>query len=243
MIKNTASLILMLCLLNACKKDPVTKPVNFTTTSYQSLNTFDDVGKPSNLLKDTIPAGMINFIDSILPNGQNLTISHPEFFSGKLIADVAVTQTSDVYITFVTEDGGSKNSIAFYTYPTNQPPLSAKDIQLITYVFPNAGNLTPLNPGDKAKLGTFNAGTSIGFVLMQNAWDPIKKTMNNDAVHFASNDVLNPEVDPKLKKHAVLINYAPENKILVGFEDYDRTQAGCDNDFNDVVIYATIVKK
>ncbi len=67
--------------------------------------------------------------------------------------------------------------------------------------------------------------------------------MNNDAVHFASNDVLNPEVDPKLKKHAVLINYTPENKILVGFEDYDRTQAGCDNDFNDVVIYATIVKK
>jgi len=47
-------------------------------------------------------------------------------------------------------------------------------------------------------------------------------------------------VDFKLKKHAVLISYAPENKILIGFEDTDRTNSQCDNDFNDVVVYATV---
>ena len=83
-------------------------------------------------------------------------------------------------------------------------------------------------------------GTSIGFVLMQSAWSITTGTLDNNVVHFCSNDVLNPEVDPNLKKHAVLINYAPENKVLIGFEDIDRTEPKCDNDFNDVVVYATV---
>jgi hypothetical protein len=60
-------------------------------------------------------------------------------------------------------------------------------------------------------------------------------------VHFCSNDILNPEVDPKLKKHAVLIN-APDNRVLIGFEDLNRTLPQCDHDFNDVVVYSTVVK-
>lgn len=238
--KNYVLLFITLLTFGACKKALVTKPVKFTSTSYQTLNNFDNTGKPANLLKDTISPSMLLFIDTTLPDGVNLTKRHPELFSSSAIADIAITQTSNVYITFVTEDGGQKNSIAFYTYPTNKPPLSAKDIQLITYVFPNAGSATPLQPGDKVNLGSFNAGTSLGFVLMQNAWNSSTQTMNNDAVHFCSNDALNPEVDPNLKKHAVLINYTPENKILVGFEDLDRTNSGCDNDFNDVVFYCTV---
>jgi len=38
----------------------------------------------------------------------------------------------------------------------------------------------------------------------------------------------------------VLLNYAPENKVLISFEDTDRTKPECDNDFNDVVIYCTV---
>jgi len=90
------------------------------------------------------------------------------------------------------------------------------------------------------KLGNFEPGISIGFVLMQDAWSPKKHDLNNDAVHFCTNDALNPEVDPKLKKHGVLISYPPTKKVLIGFEDYDRTSSGCDNDFNDVVVYATV---
>jgi hypothetical protein len=43
-----------------------------------------------------------------------------------------------------------------------------------------------------------------------------------------------------LKKHAVLINYASESKVIIGFEDLDRTKADCDHDFNDAVLYATL---
>lgn len=223
----------------SCKKDPVTKPVKFPDTTYKTVG-YDFTGKPNYLLKDTIPPSLLTFINSTLIDQHDLTVSHPELFSTSAIADIAITQTSDVYITFVTENGANKNSIAFYTYPTNQPPATAKDIQVITYVFPSAGYLTPLAPGDKVKLGKFEPGTSIGFVLMQNAWNSTTQELNNKAVHFCSNDVLNPEVDPKLKKHAVLIKYAPENKILIGFEDTDRTKPECDNDFNDVVVYGTV---
>jgi hypothetical protein len=238
--RNYLSLIAILLVFNACKKDPVTKPVHFSQTSYDVLGQYNSQGTPSNLLKDTISPDLLNFIDTLLPNNQNLPSRHPELFSSSAIGDVSITQPSDVYITYVKEDGGFSNSIAFYTYPTGKSPTTPNDIKSITYVFPNAGHLTGLQTGDKIKIGSFTSGTSIGFVLMQNAWDTTQHDLNNDAVHFCTNDALNPEVDTKLKKHAVLVNYVPENKILIGFEDTDRTKSDCDNDFNDVLFYVTV---
>ncbi len=238
-LKNLIPIFISVLLLNACKKDPVTDPLNFTSTKYQTLG-YDASGKPNFLLKDTISPNLLSFINTMLPDGLNLTISHSELFSTSAIADIKITHKSDIYITFVTETAANTNSIAYYFYPSNEPPASAKDIKLITYIFPSAGFNTPLIPGDKIKLGTFEPGNSLGFVLMQNAWDSSKEMPDNDAVHFCSTDALNPEVDPKLKKHAVLIDYVPENKIIVGFEDTNRTSPYCDNDFNDVTFYVTV---
>lgn len=238
--KNYLLLFITVVAFSACKKDPVTKPVKFTTTKYDNLGTFDPYGTPQNMMKDTIPPAMLSFIQTTLPDGKNLTLSHPELFNNPAIGDITIAKPSNVYITFVSGVSANSNSIAFYTYPTSQPPTSAKDISLITYIFPNAGRLSELVPGDKVLLGKFDVGTSIGFVLMENAWDTTKRTLDNNAVHFCSNDALNPEVDPKLKKHAVLINYPADNKVLIGFEDRDRTRADCDNDFNDVVVYCTV---
>ncbi len=239
--KNYLYLVITLLVFSACRKDPATKPVKFTSTKYENLGSFNSLGTPLNMQQDVISPAMLDFINTTLPDGKNLTLSHPELFNNPAIGDITIAKTSDVYITFVSGVSAYSNSIAFYTYPTDQPPTSSKDIQLITYIFPNAGRLSGLVPGDKVNLGTFDVGTSIGFVLMQNAWDTTKRKLDNNAVHFCSNDALNPEVDPKLKKHAVLINYPAENKILVGFEDRDRTSPECDNDFNDVVIYCTVV--
>ncbi len=218
----------------------MTRPVQFNSTSYKNLTSYDSVGKPNNLLKDAISPSMLAFIDDFLPDGKNLAAAHPELFTSNVTPDIAPDRRSDVYLTFVSGNAGNSNSIAFYTFPTNQPPANADAIKLITYVFPNAGKHTPLTPGDKMKIGTFDPGTSIGLVLMQNAWDTTTRTLNNNAVHFCSTDALNPEVAPKLKRHAVLINYAPENRFIIGFEDRDRTSPDCDNDFNDVVLYFTV---
>lgn len=225
---------------SACQKEPVTKPVEFTTTEYQTLSPFTATGKPGNTESESVSQGLISFSSDNLPERQDLRTTNPSLLSGNTTTDMAITKKSDVYLTFVSQGTGYKDAIAYYTYPTTQPPASPKDIKTIYYVFPNAGYNTPLKAGDKVKLGTFEAGTSIGLVLMKDAWDPTSNKLNNGAVHFCYNDVLNPEIDPQLKKHVVLINYAAENKILIGFEDIDRTSKECDHDFNDVVLYATI---
>ncbi|HEY8658052.1 MAG TPA: DUF4114 domain-containing protein [Hanamia sp.] len=231
--KNYLLLFIILLLVNACQK-----PHN--GTSYQTLGTFNSSGLPNNLLKDTISPTFLSFVDSILPNGQDLRISHPEFFNNVAIGDIVITQPSDVYITFVHGVSGFTNAIAYYTYTTYQPPTSAADLKLITYAFPNAGLYTSLLPGDKVNIGKFSAGTSVGIVLMQNSWDLSTHALNNNVARFFTTDALNPETDPNLKKHAILINYAPENKLLIGFEDTDRSSTLCDNDFNDVVLYCTV---
>jgi hypothetical protein len=239
--KNCLALFIILFTLNSCKKAVVTREVEFTSTQYQLLGTYDSTGKPDYLTSsDTISPSLLSFIDSTLPDGKNLPIRHPELFTSTAIADIIVTHQSDVYVTFVSEGAGLTNSIAFYTYPTNQPPASANDIKIITYVFPNAGHLTSLQPGDKVNIGRFNVGTTIGFLIMENGWNLTTKALDNNVVHFCTDDILNPEVDPNLKRHAVLLNYTPENKELIGFEDTNRTESQCDNDFNDVVIYCTV---
>ncbi|HXS56950.1 MAG TPA: DUF4114 domain-containing protein [Hanamia sp.] len=225
------------------KKEPVTKEVKFSSTHYESLGSFSSDGKPDYLFTpDPYSATLMTFIDSTLPQGKDLRVSHPELFTTNAIADIQITQTSNVFITFALQGAGWRNAFAYYKYPTGKSPQSAKDIDVITYIFPSCGNGTPLKAGDKVDLGKFEAGTSIGFVLMQNAWDTTSRKDNNDAVHFCSNDILNPEVDPNLKKHAVMIN-APDDRVLIGFEDLNRTLPQCDHDFNDLVVYCTVVKQ
>jgi hypothetical protein len=243
-MKKLSLLLLLLAVLYSCKKEkpaPTSVPVKFTGTAYQTLGAFDNSGKPLTMdTPDVVSYTMLNYIHTTLPEHINLATSRPDLLSSTAIGDIAVTQKSEIDITFVSQGTGYTDAIAFYTYPTNAPPASAADIKSITYIFPNAGSNTTLNAGDKVNIGTFDVGTSVGFVLLQNAWNPTTKTLDNSVVHFCSNDVLNPEVAPNLKKHAVLLNYAPENKTLIGFEDIDRTLSLCDNDFNDVVIYATL---
>jgi hypothetical protein len=243
-MKTYTILSIALFTLLACTKDatPVTVPVKFTSTTYETLGTWDTSGKPNYLLTmDTISAGVQATIKNTLAEQSDLRTTHPELLNNPAIADITITQPSDVFITFVSQGATFANTFAFYTYSTDNPPASEKDIKTITYIFPNVGRGTKLKAGDKVKLGRFDVGTSIGFVLMQDAWDRTLHTLDTDVVHFCSNDVLNPEVDPNLKKHAVLISYSPESKVLIGFEDTDRTTSRCDNDFNDIVTYATIV--
>ena len=236
-MKFFSPLIIILLISNSCQK----QVEGFSATNHQTLTGYDSTGKPNNLeARDVISSDLISFIKKTLPEDLNLTKTNPDLFSSKAIADINVQQASDVFVTFVSTGAGNSATIGFYTYPTGQSPTSAKDIKTISYIFPNAGGGTTLQAGDKVKIGRFNAGTSIGFVLLPFGWNSQTKTINNSAVHLCTNDALNPAEDPNLKKHAVLINYAPENKVLIGFEDIDRRATACDNDFNDVVMYATV---
>jgi hypothetical protein len=248
-MKTQLSAILLILVISSCTKGiapvaPSPAPVGFTATVNQTLGTFDDTGRPTNLeTPDVISSSLLTFLHTTLPEGVDLNTTHPELLSSTAIPDISLTQKTELHMTFVSSGSGNSNTIGFYTYPTNNPPTKASDVKNITVVFPNAGSNTPLKPGDKMNMGTFDAGTSVGFVLMSFAWNATSKTLNYNVVHYCSNDILNTETNPAIRKHAVLLNYAPESKILIGFEDMDRSLPYCDNDFNDVVFYISMVAK
>jgi LruC domain-containing protein len=223
----------------------ITYPSPYTSSANAILNTSTypfKLGRPVYLesTRDVIDASLLSYINASLPEGNALSKSHPEYLSSSAMPDLNITATSDVWITFVSEGAGLLNSLGYYTYPTNNPPTLASDISKITVIFPNSsavGSAGGLNSGDKVNLGRFNAGTSIGFVLLQNAWSSTSGVITN-TVKFYSNPRFNPETTSATKKHTVTLYDDVHKLFVLGFEDLNRDTES-DNDFNDLVVYAT----
>ena len=220
-------------------------PSPYTSSTEAIMNTTTypfKLGRPKYLEsnRDVIDASLLSYINASLPEGSALTRTHPEYLSSTTIPDLNIKETSDVWITFVSEGAGLLNSLGYYTYPTNRPPTSASAIDKITLIFPNSsavGSAGGLNSGDKVKLGRFAAGTSIGFVLLQNAWSSTSGVLTN-TVKFYSNPNFNPETTSATRKHTVTLYDDVHDLFVIGFEDLNR-QTESDNDFNDLVVYAS----
>ncbi|GAA4334539.1 hypothetical protein GCM10023149_41960 [Mucilaginibacter gynuensis] len=199
------------------------------------------VGRPKYLeaTGDVIDASLLKFVNASLPESNPVPKSHPEYLSSKNTTTLNITAQSDVWITYVSEGAGFLNTLAYYTYKTGTPPTSASDITNATIILPNAsntGSAGALNAGDKVKLGRFEAGTSIGFILLQNAWTG--SGIKTDGTKYFSQDNLNPESSASLKKHSIALYDDVHKLFLIGFEDLPR-DVDSDNDFNDLVFYAT----
>jgi hypothetical protein len=151
-LKQLTFLVIAVTLLS-CKKEPatpVTRTVEFNSTNYVTLGTYDTLGKPDYLLtREVISPTLLTYIHNTLTDRVDLRTTNPALLTTNAIADVAIEQPSDVVITFVSQGAGSTSSFAFYTYPTNKAPASTTDIKSITYVFPNSGRNTPLKAGDR----------------------------------------------------------------------------------------------
>ncbi|MDN3582060.1 hypothetical protein [Mucilaginibacter flavus] len=87
---------------------------------------------------DVITANLLSFINTSLPETIDVRKLHPQHLQSSATADLNITQTADVWITFVSEGAGYLNSLGYYTYPTGTPPQTATDIKNVTYIFPNA---------------------------------------------------------------------------------------------------------
>jgi len=188
---------------------------------------------------DEIDPSLITYVNNSLPDYQSIVKTHPQFLDNATNV-VNVVNKSDVWITFVSAYAANHNTLAYYTYPTNNPPGSVSDISKFTYIFPNASFLGwggNLSSGDRVKLGTFDAGTTVAFVLIQNAWNGTEPITSNEK--FFSQNQLNPETDPTLKQHSIIL-YDDQHKLyLTSFEDKNRQTEYSDNDFNDLVFYTT----
>ena len=215
---------------------------NSTNANYKFLGNYNNQGVPDYLepTDDPIDQQFLNDVNNTLPERVWLTQSHPQYFSLDYDHNLHLSDACDVWVTFVSEGAGYKNVLGFYTYTTGNAPQSPSDIDSITIIYPNVsfqGSGGGLHAGNKVHIGQFPANTTISFALMANGWQHGTVTDGKWIVY--SQRELNPEADPNLQQHSVLLSDNGRDLMLLGFEDIRRDRNYCDHDFNDAVFYVT----
>ncbi|TPN86888.1 DUF4114 domain-containing protein [Aquimarina algicola] len=209
--------------------------------NYQYLGDFDSNGVPLYLDEsDIVSQETLDMIAGALPESYPVPEYNPHYISSGYDTDIVLTETADIWVTFVGEGAGYKNVLGFYTYDVDNPSASAPTAEDITIIFPNVsakGSGGGLEVGNKVKIGTFSPGTGIGWVLLANAWS--NGSVGSGLWQLHSNPDYNPESDPELRYHNVLLSDPENERIILGFEDIRRDYASCDQDFNDALFYIT----
>lgn len=218
--------------------------IAISAQNYQFLGEYTSDGTPLYLENpgDIVSGETLQMIDNSLPESYPVPDYNPHYISSGYDTDVQLDSMADVWVTFVSEGAGYKNVLGFYTYDINNPPATAPQPEDITIIFPNASALYSgggLQVGDKVKLGTFPAGTGIGWVLLANAWNSTTSTVGYGHWQLYSNPDYNPESEETLRYHNVLLNDPTNERVILGFEDIRRDYGSCDNDFNDAIFYIT----
>lgn len=185
-------------------------------------------GKPESLIyaRDSYPREFFNRISNALPEAR----VNEAFLTDDSGSNITLTEEAEVFVTFIHEGAGYKNSFGFFTYDKNNPPTSREEVTE-TIVFPNL-SYPHLTNGHRLSLGTFPAGTSIGFFIAANGFWYYSGVKNFAVPYYYSLKDLNPDPDG-LKQHNVLLFDDEVDEVIIGFEDLPRTWG--DNDFNDAV--------
>lgn len=207
------------------------EPITSERTSLNYILPYNLDGVPLGMDFEAIPAGFLSKINTTLPEKSSVPVNKPHYlYVANEFNAVIINQEADVWITFVHEGAGNKNSFGFYTFDVNNPPVIATDIDEITFVFPNVsmvGSGGGLVPGDKVFIGEFQPGTAIGWVLVSNGW-------KNGAAHLGNDTWYSDRTLNRTGFQQSVLFYDDEyEKLVVGFEDLVLGQG--DDDFNDAL--------
>jgi hypothetical protein len=110
---------------------------------YNYLGTYTSNGTPNHLegVIDFISVETQERISNALPESFPVPNYNPHYISSGYDTDLALSETVDVLVTFVSEGVGYRNVLEFYTYDLNYPPTRTLATSDITIVFPNASAL------------------------------------------------------------------------------------------------------
>ncbi|KUJ59443.1 hypothetical protein AR687_23170 [Flavobacteriaceae bacterium CRH] len=209
--------------------------------NYKFLGDYTSDGTPKYFVNsDNITSETLTLIKNSLPESYPVPQYNPQYISSGYDTDLVIEKDAEVWVTFVEEGAGYKNVLGFYTYDINNPKTTKPTAEEITIVFPNVsalGSGGSLVAGNKVKIGTFKAGTGIGWVLLANGWNGTKVTAG--LWQLFSNSSFNPEAIVTLRSHNVLLSDPQNERIILGFEDIRRDYSNCDNDFNDAIFFVT----
>jgi len=209
--------------------------------TYNYIGKYTSDGRPLYLIipNDIIPQSLLDDVNASLPERVRLTVSHPTYLKDTNEGDVVLKEQADVWITFVSEGAGYRNSIGYYTYNAVTPPTSASQIKAYNIIYPNAslpGSGGSLQSGSKVLLGRFPAGTGIGWFIVADGWTGSYVT--GQTIYY-SEPAFNSETDATKRQHTVLLHDNSRSQFLLGFEDLNRVTGGSDDDFNDAIFYVT----
>ncbi len=165
--------------------------------------------------------------------GNSIPKNRPGLVS--LIRDREITIINDctLDITFLHKVASYNNSLAYYTYDISNPPKTKSDITNLKIVFPNVTTSSKnkydyLVTGDKVSLGSFKAGTVVGFALVSNGWNQSKRIVDSGKPIIYSNQALNNGAIS-----SVMLYDNITKSVVFGFEDTVTNSS--DNDMNDVI--------
>lgn len=225
------------------------------------IGKWDMNGEPKALMTpDIIPARLLTDVRNTLPEGFSVSATKPYLLTDN--ASIKVTKEAKVFVTFMHEGAGNKNSMGYFVYPTNNPPTTQAQLNQIAkiLVFPNVSysqeQYGALKSGDKVQLKypipnqnnkwseTFPAGTSIGWVMVGDGFEKTSRSKrgsvgadNANNHKFYSISSFNPELSPAEKRHCVILYDELTKYTIIGFEDMLTTEG--DNDYNEGLFYAS----
>ncbi|WP_299899134.1 DUF4114 domain-containing protein [uncultured Aquimarina sp.] len=222
-------------------QNPASYPIASIGERYQYKGTYDVFGVPDYLVADiNVDADILTKIDNALPEANSVPSRNPNYIYGGYDTDIIVQQSTNVAITFISENTDNTNVLGYYTYDINAPLTKAPSPEDITVIIPNAsasGSGGGLEMGNTVDLGTFSANTGIGWVLLTDAWNT--NALNEGLWQLYSQSEFNPECDESLQPHNVLLKDTSKEVIILGFEDIRRDYSETDNDFNDLLFCIT----
>ncbi len=203
---------------------------------YPSVDGYDNNGRPNPtpntevLCEDLIP----NF-KAVLSEKKDAMRNLPNLFENKN-SELILTEKANVTLTFVMESSDYKNSLGYFTYNVQNPPKKIDDIRSnMKLIFANSsaeGSGGTLKEGDQVNLGTFEAGTVIGYFLVSDGWNGYETT--EGLYSFFTNSKLNRENS----QQSLMLYSESCGTLISAFEDM-HSRSG-DRDFNDLVIKTTV---
>ncbi|MFO7895634.1 MAG: LruC domain-containing protein [Candidatus Cloacimonadales bacterium] len=210
--------------------------VDTSRDGFEYVTEFDANGIPIDMQTDYISSDFLQRVDASLPERYPVSDYHPDYLQAGSMLNTVVEADAEVWITFVQEGAGYQNSLGYYTYSLDSgAPADPAELEH-NIIFPNVSIFPDgMHSGDKVYLGSFEAGTVIGWFLVANGWN--YGSVSETRTRYYSNSDYNPEPDPAHQQHVVLLHDEESGKFLLGFEDLRRPEG--DDDFNDAVFYVT----
>ncbi len=200
---------------------------------------------------ETIPQSLLDEINiTLAETPQNIPNNYPQLIDEANKANLIVTDNANIWVTFIKEGAGYRNTVGYFYYKTaDGPPANVPSIFKRMIFFPNSsasGSGGQLTTGTRVKLlycdpnndpnvaanwtDVFPAGTTVCWFVISSGYNSNSITNGAQYSIYSFNAGSRPQT---------VLLYDPTNeKIVLGFEDISRMNSS-DADYNDCVFCVT----